>query len=153
MGNCTGKNDITLEERLEGCTWKTCKPFIPEFSEGKIIKCYDGDTVTIATVLNDQVVRFNIRMLGYDCAEIKSKDAQEKQVAKWAKEYITNLIYGRMVRVSKNAGYDKYGRLLLELEIDGTNVNHDMLNKWGVTYDGGHKDVVDWAQWNENGRK
>ena len=27
-------------------------------------------------------------MLGYDCAEIRSKNEQEKKVAKWAKEYI-----------------------------------------------------------------
>jgi endonuclease YncB( thermonuclease family) len=154
MGSCTGKpaEQQTLEQRLEGCSWNTCEPYVPEFTEGKIIKCYDGDTVTIATVLHDKVVRFNIRMLGYDCAEIKSKNLQEKQVAKWAKAFITDLIYGKMVKIAKNDGYDKYGRLLLELEINGVNVNHLMLQKWGVEYQGGHKETVDWSAWTELGR-
>ena len=91
-------------------------------------------------------------MLGYDCAEIKSKDEQEKKVAKWAKQTITDLIYGKMVNVVKNDGYDKYGRLLLELEIDGINVNHLMKEKWGVWYEGGHKNKVDWSKWSESGR-
>ena len=152
MGSCksTTKN-LTLDEQLKNCTWKSCEPYIPDFNEGRIIKCYDGDTVTIATILNNKVVRFNIRMLGYDCAEIKSKNAQEKQVAKWAKQFITDMIYNKMVKVVKNEGYDKYGRLLLELEIDGVNVNEVMLKKWGVSYDGGHKENVDWSQWNESG--
>lgn len=151
MGQCSSKN-YTMEERLQDCTWKSCEPYVPEFMEGRIIKCYDGDTVTIATIINDKIVRFNIRMLGYDCAEIRSKHPQEKQVAQWAKEFITDMIYGKMVKVAKNAGYDKYGRLLLELEINSVNVNKVMLEKWGVSYDGGHKNNVDWSEWNQEGR-
>lgn len=158
MGVCTSKtttadaaNTPTLSERLRDSTWKNCEPFVPEFTEGKIIKCYDGDTVTIATVLNDKIYRFNIRMLGYDCAEIKSKNEKEKQVAKWAKDFITGMIHNKMVQVVKNDGYDKYGRLLLELQIGGINVNDVMKEKWGVAYQGGHKDVVDWSKWGENG--
>lgn len=142
----------SLQDRLQDVTWKNSKPFIPEFAEGKIIKCYDGDTVTIATVLNDEVYRFNVRMLGYDCAEIRSKDVQEKQVAKWAKGFITDQILGQMVRVVKNEGYDKYGRLLLELEFEGRNINDIMKHKWGVSYHGGHKETVDWSKWGESGR-
>lgn len=157
MGICTSKPTTatattpTLAERLQDSNWKNCMPFVPQFTEGKIIKCYDGDTVTIATVLDDEVYRFNIRMLGYDCAEIKSKDPQEKQVAKWAKEDITQTIHNKMVKVVRNEGYDKYGRLLLELEFDGVNINHWMKDKWGVEYQGGHKETVDWSKWGENG--
>ena len=31
------------------------------------------------------------------------------------------------------------GRLLLELEYNGQNINQIMLEKWGVSYFGGHK--------------
>lgn len=156
MGVCQSSSfkDVekpSLNERLQYADWKNTKPFVPQFIEGKIIKCYDGDTVTIATVINDSVYRFNIRMLGYDCAEIKSKDPEEKKVAKWAKESITNMCHNKMVRVVKNQGYDKYGRLLLELEIGKININHFMKSKWGVSYDGGHKDNVDWTKWGEDG--
>ena len=80
------------DAELESCDYKNCEQFIPSFSRGKIVKCYDGDTVTIATIMNGKRVRFNIRMLGYDCAEIRTKNQQEKKVAQWAKEYITNMI-------------------------------------------------------------
>lgn len=138
---------------LEACDYKNCEPFIPLIEKGKVVKCYDGDTVTLATIMNGNRVRFSIRMLGYDCAEIRSRNEQEKQVARWAKEYITNMIYGKIVTVVKNDGYDKYGRLLLELEFDGINVNKLMLEKWGVEYYGGHKDDINWDMWDENGKK
>jgi hypothetical protein len=44
-------SELTLEEKLSHATWKTCKPFIPPISLGKVIKVYDGDTITIATKL------------------------------------------------------------------------------------------------------
>jgi len=137
---------------LEDCTYQNSEKFVPLITQGKIVKCYDGDTVTIATIMDGKRVKFNVRMLGYDCAEIRSKNPQEKNVAKWAKEFITNLIYDKIVYVTKNEGYDKYGRLLLELSIDNINVNELMLNKWGVVYNGGHKEEIDWNNWNENGK-
>ena len=142
-----------LDENFVCVDLKNCEQFIPIIPRGKIVKCYDGDTVTIATIVNGKRVRFNIRMLGYDCAEIRSKDQQAKKVAQWAKEYITNMIFGKIVNVVKNEGTDKYGRLLLELEYNGQNVNHIMLEKWGVSYFGGHKNDIDWNMWDENGKK
>ena len=144
---------MVLDSELESCDYKNCEQFIPSITRGKIVKCYDGDTVTIATIMDGKRVRFNIRMLGYDCAEIRSKDPQEKKVAQWAKDYITNMIFGKIVNVVKNEGTDKYGRLLLELEYDGQNVNQIMLEKWGVSYFGGHKNDIDWNMWDENGKK
>ena len=90
-------------------------------------------------------------MLGYDCAEIKSKDPQERFVAKWAKEDIIRMIHNKMVRVVENKGYDKYGRLLLQLEINDININDFMKEKWGVSYGGGHKETVDWSKWGDCG--
>ena len=142
-----------MTSELEECNYKNCTPYIPKLTKGKIVKCYDGDTVTIATIMDGVKVRFSVRMLGYDCAEIRSHNEQEKQVAKWAKEYITNLIFDKIVDVSKNEGYDKYGRLLLKLKIGDIDVNQVMLDKWGVIYNGGHKEEVDWGEWDKNGKK
>ena len=107
-------NKGNTDHDLDSCEYNNCEKFVPDISRGKIVKCYDGDTVTLAAIIDGKRVRFNIRMLGYDCAEIRSKDPQEKRVATWAKSYITNMIFGKIVNVSKNEGYDKYGRLLLE---------------------------------------
>jgi len=134
-----------MSELLESCTYKDCKIFVPQITQGKIIKCYDGDTVTIATVYNGELVRFSIRMLGYDTAEMRSKNPVEKACAKAAQQDISSKIMNKMVKVEKNEGYDKYGRLLLELSIDGESINDYMKNKWGVSYRGGHKNEVDWS--------
>ena len=56
---------------LEECTYKNTEVYVPDIKEGKIVKCYDGDTVTIASIINNKAYRFNVRMLGYDCAEIR----------------------------------------------------------------------------------
>ena len=32
------------------------------------------------------------------------------------------------------------------------NVNDIMLEKWGVSYFGGHKDAIDWSLWDEYGK-
>jgi endonuclease YncB( thermonuclease family) len=133
------------DPRLETATYKDCKTFVPQFTTGKIVKCYDGDSVTIATIYNDELVRFSVRMLGYDTAEMRSKDETEKRVAKEAQQDIFNKIMGKMVTVIRNDGFDKYGRLLLELELEGESVNAYMKNKWGVSYYGGHKEDVDWG--------
>ena len=97
---------------LEDCTYKNTEVYVPNITRGKVVKCYDGDTVTIATIIDNKGYRFSVRMLGYDCAEIRSKNEQEKKVAKWAKEYITSMIYDKVVNVVQNEGYDKYGSSL-----------------------------------------
>ena len=80
------------DPRLENATYRDCKVFVPQFTTGKIVKCYDGDTVTIATIYNDELVRFSVRMLGYDTAEMRSKDETEKKCAHEAQEDIyTNI--------------------------------------------------------------
>ena len=55
------------------------------------------------------------------------------------------MILNKIVKVEKNEGLDKYGRLLLEISIDGVSVNKYMGQKWGVSYYGGHKGDVDWS--------
>ena len=134
-----------IDQRVLDCNYKDCKIFVPDVKYGKVIKCYDGDTVTIATIQNDELVRFSVRMLGYDTAEIKSKDPTEKQCAKAAQADICEMVLGKIVKVEKNEGLDKYGRLLLEISVDGVSVNKYMKGKWGVSYYGGHKNDVDWS--------
>ena len=120
--------------------------FKMEFPEPvKVIKVYDGDTVTIGCTVNDRLTKFNVRMLGYDCAEMRSHDQVEKDCAHEAQKDLKGMILGKKVTVVKNEGFDKYGRLLLELNFENQNVNTYMRTTWGVEYDGGHKNNVDWS--------
>ena len=68
-------------------------PFIPPITRGKVIKVYDGDTLTIASRLpgNETLYRFSVRLGGIDCPEMKSKIASEKQVAQVAAEVVLHI--------------------------------------------------------------
>ena len=43
-------------------------PYIPELTHGKVVKVYDGDTITIASQLpgSSTLYRFSIRLAGID---------------------------------------------------------------------------------------
>ena len=67
---------------MEHVTYKDTIPFIPPLTMGKVIKVYDGDTITIASKMpfeNSPYYRFSVRLKGIDCPEIRTKNMEEKQ--------------------------------------------------------------------------
>ena len=51
--------------------------FIPPLKTGKVIKVYDGDTITIASrvpgLYNSPIYKFSVRLNGIDSPEMKGK--------------------------------------------------------------------------------
>ena len=128
---------------LNNVSWKTCVPYVPNVTGGKVIKVYDGDTITIASRLNnstdDTIYRFSVRLTGIDCAEIKSKTEFEKNLAICARDALHGKIIDKFVDL-KNVSVEKYGRLLANVYCDGLFINDWMLqNGYAVPYDGGKK--------------
>jgi endonuclease YncB( thermonuclease family) len=127
---------------LQEADWDNTAPFIPPVTRGKVIKVYDGDTITIASKLpykSSQMYRFSVRLRGIDSPEIKSKSLAEKELAMNSKTCLSNLILGQIVEL-KNVSTEKYGRILADVYIDNVNVNTWMLeNKLALPYDGGKK--------------
>lgn len=127
---------------LQEADWDNTAPFIPPVTRGKVIKVYDGDTITIASKLpykSSQMYRFSVRLRGIDSPEIKSKSLAEKELALNSKMALSNLILGQMVDL-KNVSTEKYGRILADVYINNVNVNTWMLeNKLALPYDGGKK--------------
>jgi len=127
---------------LQEADWDNTAPFIPPVTRGKVIKVYDGDTITIASKLpykSSQMYRFSVRLRGIDSPEIKSKSLAEKELAMNSKMALSNVILGQIVDL-KNISTEKYGRILADVYIDNVNVNTWMLeNKLAVPYDGGKK--------------
>ena len=82
-------NIISIEEGLKDASWTTAKPFIPKITYGKVIKVYDGDTITIACriyngyslVESPELYRFPVRLNGIDSPEMKSHHENEKKLA------------------------------------------------------------------------
>jgi endonuclease YncB( thermonuclease family) len=118
------------------------KPFIPQFSRGKVVKVYDGDTITVAATLqfaNSPIYRFSVRLSGIDSPEFRGSSENEKKHAIISRDALHELIYGKMITLH-NISTEKYGRILADIYIDGIHVNKWLIdNNYAVPYDGGTK--------------
>ncbi len=84
----------------------------------KVIRIIDGDTIVLET---GQRVRY----IGINTPELSDKRPQVKQLAYEAKQFNSQLVYKKLVRLEKDVSEtDKYGRLLRYVYLpDGTFVN------------------------------
>jgi endonuclease YncB( thermonuclease family) len=138
----------TSTDSLDKATLENTRPFIPEIKVGKVIKVYDGDTITVASKLpfkDSSTYRFQIRLLGIDCPEIKGGSAEETRLAKEARDALSDMVLYKNVRL-ENVSIEKYGRILATVFCDDIHVNQWMIdNKYAVCYNGGTKNKpVEW---------
>lgn len=129
--------------------------FVPPISEGRVIKVYDGDTITIAAYLpyrGSPLYRFSVRLNGIDAPEMRTSDSNEKQVAQEAKEALSRLIFGKLVTLM-DTDTDKYGRVLADVYLEDLNLCDWMLeHRFAVPYDGGTKKTPkDWVAYRKKG--
>ena len=87
----------------------------------KVLKVYDGDTMWISIYLYSTLLKFKVRMLGYDSPEIHPKrDLPNRedhiQSAIAAKEYLESLVLDKIVDADFYK-FDKYGRPLCNIFI------------------------------------
>lgn len=136
----------TCDDVLANADWLNTVPFVPPVTSGKVIKVYDGDTITIASKLpfpNSPVYKFPVRLHGIDCPEIKGSTETEKTLAKAARDALSDKINGNVVTL-RNVSTEKYGRLLADVYYNGEHMNQWMLlNNYAVKYDGGTKSRPD----------
>ena len=122
--------------------WEDTVPFVFPISGGQVIKVYDGDTITIASKLpydNSSLYRLSVRLNGIDTPEIKGKTADEKQVAKEARDALTGLIMNKQIRL-ENVESEKYGRILADVYLGDLHINKWLIdNRYAVAYSGGTK--------------
>ena len=128
--------------------WKKTTPFVPPVNFGRVIKVYDGDTITIASKISglkdSPLYRFSVRLNGIDTPELKGvKNEQEKQVAIMARDWLSGKILNENIELHE-VQTEKYGRLLAEVWFKGKNMNQEMIkNRYAVEYDGGTKNSPD----------
>lgn len=127
--------------------YKDIPIFVPEITEGYVIKVHDGDTITIITSQKNstKLYRFNIRISGIDAPELTRSSNIEKEYAKKSKNILENLILHKNV-ILENVCNDKYGgRYVSDVYIKNDNneiisISSYMLeNKLAVSYDGKKK--------------
>lgn len=127
---------------LRDIEYKDTTRFVPPIVLCKVIKVYDGDTITVASKIpntNLPVYRFSVRLIGIDSAEIKGNTINEKKAAIEARDALNKLLFGKMI-VLKNVQTEKYGRILADVYLDKLHINQWLLdNHYAVPYDGGKK--------------
>merc|ERR1719384_38722 len=95
-------NELSINEvqdMLENVTLDNCKPFVAPIKYAKVVKVYDGDTVTIVAPLFDGVIsRFRVRLNGIDAPEIRTKDEWEKKAGYIVRDILNEKKAGYIVR-------------------------------------------------------
>ena len=143
--------NMSAQIALETVVYADTKIYIPNITCGKVVKVYDADTITVANrisvggALSDEIYRFQVRLNGIDSPEIKSKNPHTKELAKKARDILSEMIFGKIVEL-KNVQLEKYGRLLADVYLGDLHLNQWLIdNNYAVRYDGGTKQIPeDW---------
>ena len=138
--------DIKVEDTVE---------FTFPIKGGRVIKCYDADTITIASKLpykESPLYRLSVRLTGIDAPEIKGKSEEEKEIAKQARDFVSNLILNKYVRL-ENVESEKYGRILADVYIGDVHLNELLIKeRYAVKYGGGTKlKPTSWLKYKNTG--
>ena len=143
------KIDNKNNKYLENISYKETEIFIPQIKFAKVIKVYDGDTITIAAKLpfnESPIYRFSVRLRSIDSPEIKCESKKECELAIESRDALHNLIFGKIIEL-KNNGKEKYGRLLADIYFNDIHVNKWMVdNNYAINYYGGKK--IRGSDWN-----
>ncbi len=132
--------------------FKDLEHFYPNIKIGRVIKVYDGDTITIAARIpkskDRKIYKFNIRLNRIDCPEIKTTNITEKKYGLKIRDILNEKIMNKMIKL-KIINTDKYGRYLAEISYKKENINNWLLdNKYAIYYDGGKK--IEFSTFNYN---
>lgn len=171
MGNCITNVNIKKEELdLNDLSKVNCdiKKFTLDGTQmwGKVVHIYDGDTVHIVFIINNNYSKFACRMAHIDTPEMASKNIKEKESAIKARNYLFEQVTDIKItsEVTKKDldilceksqkliwvkcfEFDKYGRLLVELYHNDKSIrsiNTEMIdNNLALPYEGKTKETFD----------
>ncbi len=134
---------ISFDTELWNSTYKDTPLFYPSLTYGKVLKVYDGDTVTVAARVHGGLYKWSIRIRGIDTPEMNSSDGVEKHKAQLAQQALQQRLMpfsvGKIVYF-EDVKYDKYGRILATLYHDGENIGNWLIGEGHAKeYNGGSK--------------
>lgn len=125
------------------CNLETKPHRIPLSFEGKVVAVKDGDTYEI--LYEGKAVK--VRLEHIDCPE------KGQPFGKAAKEYASELCYGKIARVESHGKTDRYQRLIAEVYIDQTCVNKDLLENGLAWHYTKYSKDAEYAKLEEEARK
>lgn len=140
MASILGSMPLTAEPN--------CQHQSDQFQCVEFVRNYDADTITVNIPNVPPIIgrEVSVRVRGVDAAEIKGRNACEKDAAKKAKQFANQILTSAKRIDLRNIARDKYFRILADIVVDGVSFS-DLLRNRGmvVDYQGGHKDVQNWC--------
>lgn len=115
----------------------------------KVLKNYDGDTLTVNIPDVPVLIGKNIsvRVFGIDTPEVKTKDRCEKEAGRIARNLVSTTLKNAKNVELHNVQRDKYFRILADVMVDGKSLKDILLkNNLAYAYDGGTKQHPDWCK-------
>lgn len=117
--------------------------FIPIIKIARVIKVYDGDTITVAAYYPShkerRLYKFSVRLSGIDCPEMRGGSSAERNTAVIARDFLHDLLYNQLIQLN-NISLDKYGRLLADVQLGDISCSELLIEKrLAVKYDGKQK--------------
>jgi len=126
-----------LQSQTESTPAFTLKGFK---TEAKVVKVYDGDTVHVVFSYFNVFYKWIGRIAHVDTPELRTKNEEEKKKGYEVRDKLRELILGKIVQLHCHE-FDKYGRLLIEMEVEGVKVDEWLLsNGYAKKYEGGTKE-------------
>lgn len=116
MGNCLMGSLQTCDDSVEYFS------FNGQIFEGKVIKVFDGDTLSIVVRFHGDFIKLRVRLLGYDSAEKNSENQSEREAGLLATHTLKNLVENKTVTLHCKQ-FDLHGRVLGYIYLDTTAVN------------------------------
>lgn len=114
-------------------------------TQSSIKSIYDGDTITLKCMREFKCKKnsLKVRIMGVDTPEIKGKCRKETALARKAKQFTVAFVRAPgyiVLSYDKSRKYDRYGRLLAYLSVDGRDLSKSLIeNNFGRRYDGGKR--------------
>lgn len=115
--------------------------------DAKIVYIYDGDTMHCVFEAFGAYYRWNCRVMGVDTPELRTKNANEKELGYKVRDILRGHFQDKIVKI-KCGEFDKYGRLLIDMYMpeyvpntNGSTFLSEWLiaNKYAYAYGGGTK--------------
>ena len=159
MGNCCKRDgimsyfcdcDIYMDQFID---WNKVDENVPELSFNgmrrhcKVVSVYDGDTIKVVFPLNGKMYKWNCRINGVDTPEIRTRCLPEKKHGYLVRDKLREKILDKVVYILCG-DFDKYGRLLVNVYINGTDISKWLIEKnYAFEYHG--KTKISWKDYFE----
>jgi endonuclease YncB( thermonuclease family) len=130
-------NNENIISQLQNIDYKSANSFYHNITYCKCIKVYDGDTITIASIINNTIYKFPVRLMGIDAPEIKGETINEKNKAIISRNELRNKILNKIIRIQVIQEHEKWGRILARVYLDDEDICQWLLdNNLAIPYSG-----------------